>query len=114
MRRQSKNKTTNRHPEKFITAKFKSIKKAPAVARIIGQTNGLPVLTVDFVNKPLWRVLQDVSGKTGYMFTSRRIDLGADITLSGKYNLAVLLNKLFAKDTVRINPQTKEVNIYGK
>ena len=83
-------------------------------AHIHGSVAGLPVLTVDFINKPLWRVLQDISSKTGYMFTSRHIDLGADATISGKYNLAALLNKLFAKDTVKIIPQTKKIQIKGK
>ncbi|MDA8299743.1 MAG: hypothetical protein M0Z57_07080 [Deltaproteobacteria bacterium] len=84
------------------------------VSRIHGSTAGLPVLTVNFVKTPLWKALQKISAKTGYMFTSRRVNLGADITLAGKYNLAPLLNKLFAKDTVRIIPQTKKIQIEGK
>ena len=83
-------------------------------ARIHGSTTGLPVLTVNFVKTPLWKALQTLSNKTGYMFTSRRVNLGADITLAGKYNLAALLNKLFAKDTVKIIPQTKKIQIEGK
>ena len=103
------------HPIKPVKFKTKRIKKPrPAVARIHGSTSGLPVLTVDFVNKPLWSVLQDISSKTGYMFISRHVDLGVDITLSGRYNLAALLNKLFAKDTVKIMPQIKKIHIEGK
>ena len=83
-------------------------------ARIHGSTAGLPVLTVDFIKTPLWKALQTLSNKTGYMFTSRRLNLGADITLAGKYNLAALLNKLFTKDTVKIIPQTKKIQIEGK
>ena len=83
-------------------------------ARIHGSVAGLPVLTVNFVKTPLWKALQKISNKTGYMFTERRVNLGADITLAGKYNLAALLNKLFAKDTVKIIPQTKKIQIEGK
>ena len=108
-------KTKLWHPIKPVKFKIKRIKKPRSVAaRIHGSVAGLPVLTVDFINKPLWRVLQDISSKTGYMFTSRHIDLGADATISGKYNLAVLLNKLFKEDTVKIMPQTKKINVEGK
>ncbi len=97
----------------FTLPKLKIIYARPAAARIHGPVSGLPVLTVNFVNKPLWSVLQDVSSKTGYMFTSRRVNLGKKITIKGKYNLAELLSKLFAKDTVKIIPAEKKVYIEG-
>ena len=101
---------------KVVKKSSKAAQEKPKVkpARIHGSTAGLPVLTVDFIKTPLWKALQTLSNRTGYMFTSRRLNLGADITLAGKYNLAQLLNKLFAKDTVRIIPQTKKIQIEGK
>ena len=90
------------------------IKPAPPLSRIHGSTKGLPVISVDFVKTPLWKALQKISNKTGYMFTSKRVNLGKEVTLKGKYNFASLLNKLFEKDTVRINTETKKVNIEGK
>ena len=83
----------------------------PAVARIHGSTSGLPVLTVDFANKPLWGVLQDISNKTGYFFTTKGVNLGKKINLKGKYNLAQLLANLFAKDNTTLNLKTKKVEV---
>lgn len=80
-------------------------------AHIHGSVAGLPVLTVNFVNKPLWRVLQDISSKTGYMFTSSGIDLGKKVNLKGRYNLAKLLAVLFAKDKTFLNLKTKKITI---
>ena len=99
---------------KVVKKSSKAAKPKVKVSRIHGSTAGLPILTVNFVKTPLWKALQTLSNKTGYMFTSRRVNLGADITLAGKYNLAALLNKLFAKDTVKIIPQTKKIQIEGK
>ena len=98
---------------KVVKKSSKQVQEKPKVkpARIHGSIKGLPVLNVDYVNKPLWSVLQDVSSKTGYMFTSRRIDLGEKITINGRYNFAGLLSKLFAQDTVKIMPQAKKVYI---
>ena len=107
-------KTKLWHPMKPLTVKFKTkrIKKPfPAIAHIHGLTLGLPVLTVDFVNKPLWRVLQDISSKTGYMFTSSGIDLGKKVNLKGRYNLAKLLAVLFAKDKTFLNLKTKKITL---
>ncbi|MCL4497109.1 MAG: hypothetical protein M0016_02460 [Deltaproteobacteria bacterium] len=97
----------------FSLPKLKVIydKPRPALARIHGSTSGLPVLTVDFVNKPLWSVLRDVSNKTGYMFTSNGIDLGKKVNLKGRYNLAKLLAVLFAKDKTFLNLKTKKITI---
>ena len=80
-------------------------------ARIHGSIKGLPVLSVNFVKTPLWKALQTLSNKTGYMFTERRVNLGKKITINGRYNFAELLNKLFAQDTVKIMPQAKKVYI---
>ena len=109
-----KTKIINPSPEMVPVKTVKTEKTIHPPARIHGSTAGLPVLTVNFVKTPLWKALQTLSNKTGYMFTSRRVNLGADITLAGKYNLAALLNKLFAKDTVKIIQQTKKIQIEGK
>ena len=95
----------------FTLPKLKIIYALPAIARIHGSVAGLPVLTVDFVNKPLWRVLQDISSKTGYMFTSSGINLGKKVNLKGRYNLAKLLAVLFAKDKTSLNLKTKKITI---
>ena len=107
-------KTKLLYPMKPLTVKFKTkriFKPRPAVAHIHGSVAGLPVLTVDFVNKPLWLVLQDISSKTGYMFTSSGIDLGKKVNLKGRYNLAKLLAVLFAKDKTSLNLKTKKITI---
>ena len=93
----------------------KAVQEKPKVkpARIHGPIKGLPVLTVNFIKMPLWEALQKISTKSGYMFTSRRIDLGKKITLNGRYNFAELLSKFFAKDTVKIIPAEKKVYIEG-
>lgn len=105
-------KVKSLHPIKPVKFKTKRIiKPHPAVARIHGSTSGLPVLTVDFVNKPLWSVLQDVSGKTGYAFSVRGINLSKKVNLKGRYNLAKLLAVLFANDNTRVNLKTKGINI---
>ncbi|MHB8292449.1 MAG: hypothetical protein ACYDEG_08310, partial [bacterium] len=44
-------------------------------AYIVGKINALPVLTVDFVNKPLWLILQHIATKTEYVFSTQRINL---------------------------------------
>ena len=84
-----------------------------ASARIVGKTNGLPVLTVDFVNKPLWKVLQDVSNDTGYVFTTKGINLAKKINLKGEYNFAILLSKLFngRGENTTVNLKTKRVQV---
>ena len=91
-----------------------SRKVQPAPARIHGSTTGLPVLTVDFKNKPLWSVLQDVSGKTGYMFTAHGVNLAEKVNLKGRYNFAVLLAKLFngRGENTTLNLKTKRIHIW--
>ena len=81
---------------------------------IHGNISLMPMIRVDFVRIPLWKVLQKLSSKTGYMFNSKRINLGENITIKGKYNFAELLNKLFRYDTVKIIPQNKTINIEGR
>jgi hypothetical protein len=100
---------------KVVKKSSKPVQEKPKikVSRIIGSASGLPVLTVNFIKMPLWEVLQNISTKTGYMFTSRRVNLGVNITLAGKYNLAELLNKLFVKETVKIKQEEKRVYIEG-
>lgn len=101
--------------KKVKTASAKPILvKTPAVARIVGKTNGLPVLTVDFVNKPLWKALQDVSNDTGYVFTTKGVNLAKKINLKGRYNFAVLLSKLFngKGENATVNLKTKRVRIW--
>ena len=80
-------------------------------ARIHGSTAGLPVLTVNFVKTPLWKALQTLSNKTGYMFSAQGISLAKKITIKGTYNLAGLLARLFAKDNTIVNVRTKKVKI---
>lgn len=101
---------------KAVKKSSKAVQEKPKVkpARIHGSASGLPVLTVNFVKTPLWKALQTLSNKTGYMFTSRRVNLGEKITITGRYNFAELLNKLFAQDTVKIMPQIKKIQIEGK
>ena len=95
----------------FNLPKLKIYMQPPT--RIHGSVAGLPVLTVNFIKIPLWKALQKISSKTGYMFTTKRVNLGQKITIDGKYNLAEILNKLFAKETVRIKPEEKKVYIEG-
>ena len=80
-------------------------------ARIHGSTAGLPVLTVNFLKTPLWKVLQTLSNKTGYMFSAQGISLAKKITIKGTYNLAGLLARLFANDNTIVNLRTKKVKI---
>ena len=96
---------------KLTRASKKSVTSPAEPARIHGSTSGLPVLTVDFVNKPLWGVLQNISSKTGYMFTTKGVNLGIKINLKGRYNLALLLANLFAKDNTTLNLKTKKVEV---
>lgn len=94
--------------------KITYIKPIVKHARIVGKTNGLPVLTVDFVNKPLWKALQDVSNDTGYVFTTKGVNLAKKINLKGRYNFAVLLSKLFngKGENATVNLKTKRVRIW--
>ena len=80
-------------------------------ARIHGSIKGLPVLSVNFVKTPLWKVLQTLSNKTGYMFSAQGISLAKKITIKGTYNLAGLLARLFANDNTIVNLRTKKVKI---
>ncbi len=80
-------------------------------ARIHGSTAGLPVLSVNFVKTPLWKALQTLSNKTGYMFSAQGISLAKKITIKGTYNLAGLLARLFANDNTIVNLRTKKVKI---
>jgi hypothetical protein len=82
-------------------------------AKINGNYNGLPVLTVDFVNKPLWLMLKNVSNKTGYVFSTKGVNLGKKKSIKGKYNLAVLLSKLFVNAHTIVNIKTKKIKIKG-
>ena len=108
------------HFQKAVPVKFKEklikkkVVKAPAVARIVGKTNGLPVLTVDFANRPLWKVLQDVSNDSGYVFTTKGVNLAKKVNLKGRYNFAVLLSKLFngKGENTTVNLKTKRVHIW--
>ena len=92
---------------------IKPIVKTPPTARIVGKTDGLPVLTVDFVNRLLWKVLQDVSNDTGYVFTTKGVNLAKKINLKGRYNFAVLLSKLFngKGENTTVNLKTKRVKV---
>ncbi|MDA8273564.1 MAG: hypothetical protein M0Z72_07525 [Deltaproteobacteria bacterium] len=99
--------------KKVVKKQAEEEKPKVKVSLIHGPTAGLPVLTVNFVKTPLWKALQTLSNKTGYMFTSRRVNMGEKITLNGRYNFAELLNKLFAQDTVRIMQAEKKVYIEG-
>ena len=104
------------HFQKAVPVKFKEklkVVKAPFVARIVGKTNGLPVLTVDFANRPLWKVLQDVSNDTGYVFTTKGVNLAKKVNLKGRYNFAVLLSKLFngKGENTTVNLKTKRVSV---
>lgn len=101
-------------PVKWKEEPVKKVIKTPATARIVGKTNGLPVLTVDFVNKPLWKALQDVSNDTGYVFTTKGVNLAKKINLKGRYNFAVLLSKLFngKGENATVNLKTKRVKIW--
>ena len=112
------------HFQKTASAKFskgKVLKKVKAVkevlpvqARIVGKTNGLPVLTVDFEGRPLWKVLQDVSNDTGYVFTTKGVNLAKKVNLKGRYNFAVLLSKLFSGrgENTTVNLKTKRVSVW--
>jgi hypothetical protein len=110
-------KTVSTFHQKPVSAKFKKVKtvKVPLAARIVGQTNGLPVLTVNFVNKPLWKVLQDVSNKTGYVFTTKGVNLAEKVNLKGRYNFAVLLAKLFngKEENTTVNLKNKSIKVIG-
>ena len=90
------------------------IKPQSYSARIVGKTNGLPVLTVDFEGRPLWKVLQDVSNDTGYVFTTKGVNLAKKVNLKGRYNFAVLLSKLFSGrgENTTVNLKTKRVHIW--
>ena len=90
------------------------IKPPSYSARIVGKTNGLPVLTVDFANRPLWKVLQDVSNDTGYVFTTKGVNLAKKVNLKGRYNFAVLLSKLFSGkgENTTVNLKTKRVSVW--
>jgi len=95
-----------------MVVNYKKLKPAaPQQSVIVGKTNGLPVLTVNFVNKPLWQVLQSISNKTGYVFSTKHINLGKKITLKGRYNFADILAKIFngKNDNVSVNVKTKRV-----
>ena len=81
---------------------------------IYGNISLMPIIRVNFVKIPLWKILQKLSTKTGYMFNSKRINLGEEVTIKGKYNFAELLNKLFRYDTIRIMPEDKKINIEGR
>ena len=104
----------------FHLAKFKEktrkkkVVKTPLAARIVGKTNGLPVLTVDFEGRPLWKVLQDVSNDTGYVFTTKGVNLAKKVNLKGRYNFAVLLSKLFngKGENTTVNLKTKRVSVW--
>ena len=98
---------------KVVKKSSKAMQEKPKVkvARIHGSTAGLPVLTVNFVKTPLWKVLQTLSNKTGYMFTSKRVNLGKTVTLKGRYNFAGLLARLLANDNTIVNLRTKKVKI---
>ena len=89
------------------------IKPQSYSARIVGKTNGLPVLTVDFEGRPLWKVLQDVSNDTGYVFTTKGVNLAKKVNLKGRYNFAVLLSKLFSGrgENTTVNLKTKRVKV---
>ena len=106
------------HFQKPTPVKFRKVKvaKIQEVARIVGRTNGLPVVAVNFVNKPLWKVLQDVSNKTGYVFTTQGVNLAEKVNLKGRYNFAVLLAKLFngKGENTTVNLKTKRVRVYFK
>ena len=97
-----------------VLSKNKKVIKVPLVARIVGKTNGLPVLTVDFANRPLWKVLQDVSNDTGYVFTTKGVNLAKKVNLKGRYNFAVLLSKLFngKGENTTVNLKTKRVSVW--
>jgi hypothetical protein len=82
-------------------------------AKIKGNYNGLPVLTVDFINKPLWLMLQNVSNNTGFVFSTQGINLGKKKSIKGRYNLAVLLSKLFVNAQTTVNIKNKRINIKG-
>jgi len=88
----------------------------PQQSVIIGKTNGLPVLTVNFVNKPLWQVLQSISDKTGYVFSTKRINLGKKITLKGRYNFADILARIFngKDDNTSVNVEKKLIKVKGR
>jgi hypothetical protein len=90
------------------------IKPQSYSARIVGKTNGLPVLTVDFEGRPLWKVLQDVSNDTGYVFTTKGVNLAKKVNLKGRYNFAVLLSKLFngKGENTTVNLKTKRVSVW--
>jgi hypothetical protein len=90
------------------------IKPQSYSARIVGKTNGLPVLTVDFEGRPLWKVLQDVSNDTGYVFTTKGVNLAKKVNLKGRYNFAVLLSKLFSGrgENTTVNLKTKRVSVW--
>jgi|GEM_PF-4942520 len=96
--------------------KITYIKPKQAQAQIVGKTNGLPVLTVNFVNKPLWRVLQTISSKTGYVFSTKHINLGKKITLKGRYNFADILAKIFngKNEDTSVNIKTKLIKVKEK
>jgi hypothetical protein len=69
---------------------------------------------VDFVNRPLWKVLQDVSNDTGYVFTTKGVNLAEKVNLKGRYNFAVLLSKLFngKGENTTVNLKIKRVKVY--
>ena len=99
----SNNKTNNIHNKNFNM-----------LYHIHGNISLMPILRVDFVKIPLWKILQKLSTKTGYMFNSKGINLGEEVSIEGKYNFAELLNKLFRYDTIRIMPEDKKINIEGR
>ena len=95
------------------SVKSVSIIKKPVIrlASINGSSNGLPVVSVNFKNKPLWQVLQYVSNKTGYIFKVKHINLVKNVTISGRYNLANFLAYIFngKSDKTTLNVRSKKV-----
>lgn len=100
---------------KAVKKSSRAAEKKPAVqARIHGSVAGLPVLSVNFVKTPLWKVLQTLSNETGYVFTSKGVNLAKKVNFNGRYNFAVLLSKIFngKGENTTVNIKTKRVRIW--
>lgn len=85
---------------------------APAMASIEGATSGLPILTVREEKVPLWKILENLGSKTGYIFNAKGINLGKTKTINKKdINLAILMATMFPYYQTSIDVAKKEVDI---
>lgn len=84
-------------------------------AKIIGDTSGLPYITMSVKKLPLWKILENLSEKTKYTFSAENVNLARCISINKiNINLAYLLSHLFPFDKTIIKVNKKAVIINGE